>query len=72
MVPYAAAIVGGARLVYSVLKTERQFKAADRTTRNRIQVVQTLTLMSRMGVSTVLATAGGAVRQRAWVALSLG
>ena len=60
MIPYAAAIVGGARLIYSVLKTERQFKAADRTTRNRIQVVQTLTLMSRMGVSTVLATAGGA------------
>ena len=59
IVPYAAAIVGGARLIYGVLKTEREFVAADRTTKNRIQVVQTLTLMSRMGVSTVLATAGG-------------
>ena len=59
IVPYAAAIVGGARLIYGVLKTEREFAAADRTTKNRIQVVQTLTLMSRMGVSTVLATAGG-------------
>lgn len=59
IVPYAAAIVGGARLIYSVLKTEREFKAADRTTKNRFQVVRTLTLMSRMGVSTVLATAGG-------------
>ena len=60
MIPYAAAIIGGARLIHSVLTTESQFKAADRTTKNRIQVVQTLTLMSRMGVSTVLATAGGA------------
>ena len=59
IVPYAAAIVGGVRLIYGALKTEREFQAADRTTKNRIQVVQTLTLMSRMGVSTVLATAGG-------------
>ena len=59
IVPYAAAIVGGARLIYGVLKTEREFEVADRTTKNRIQVVQTLTLMSKMGVSTVLATAGG-------------
>lgn len=59
IVPYAAAVAGGARLIHSVLKTEREFKAADRTTRNRIQVVQTLTLMSRMGITTVLATAGG-------------
>ena len=59
IIPYAAVIVGGARLIYSALKTEREFKAADRTTRNRIQVMQTLTLMSRMGITTVLATAGG-------------
>ena len=59
IVPYAAAIVGGARLIYGALKTEREFRAADRTTKNRIQVLQTLTLMSRMGVSTVLATVGG-------------
>ena len=26
IVPYAAAIVGGARLIYGVLKTEREFK----------------------------------------------
>ena len=60
IIPYAAVIVGGARLAYSVLRTEKEFKAADRTTKNQIQVVQTLTLMSRMGISTVLATAGGA------------
>ena len=59
IIPYAAAFVRGARLIYGALKTEQQFKAADRTTKNRIQVVQTLTLMSRMGVSTVLATVGG-------------
>ncbi len=59
IIPYAGAIIAGARLVHSVLKTEKEFKSADRTTRNKIQVVQSLTLMSRMGVTTVLATAGG-------------
>ena len=59
IIPYAAAIMAGARLIYSVIRTEKDFQAADRTTRNRIQVVQTLTLMSRMGVTTVLAIAGG-------------
>ena len=59
IIPYATAIVAGARLIYSVIRTEKDFQAADRTTRNRIQVVQTLTLMSRMGVTTVLAIAGG-------------
>ena len=59
IVPYAATIMAGARLIYSVIKTEKEFKAADRTTKNQIQVVQTLTLMSRMGITTVLAVAGG-------------
>ena len=59
IVPYAGAIIAGSRLVYSVIKTEKEFKAADRTTKNKIQVVQSLTLMSRMGITTVLATVGG-------------
>ena len=59
MIPMAGAILAGAQLIYSVLKTEKEFKAADRTTKNRVQVVRTLTLMSRKGVSTVLATVGG-------------
>ena len=46
-------------MVLGVIQTERQFKAADRTTKNQIQVVQTLTLMARMGITTVLATVGG-------------
>ena len=58
IVPYAGAVIAGTRLVYSVLKTEKRFKAVDRTTKNKIQVVQTLTLMSRMGVTTTLAAAG--------------
>lgn len=59
IIPYAGAIIAGARLIHSVLKTEREFKAADRTTKNKLQVVQSLTLMSRMGINTVLATVGG-------------
>lgn len=59
ILPYAGAIIAGARLIYSVLQTEREFKAADRTTRNKIQVVQTLTLMSRIGITAALSAAGG-------------
>ena len=59
MVPYAGAIIMGARLIYNVIKTEKEFSTADRTTKNKMQVVQTLTLMSRFSVSTVLSTAGG-------------
>lgn len=59
LLPYAGAIIAGARLIYSVVSTERQFRDADRNTKNKIQVVQTLTLMSRMGISAVMAIAGG-------------
>lgn len=59
LLPYAGAIIAGTRLIYSVVSTERQFQETDRNTRNKIQVVQTLTLMSRMGISAVMAIAGG-------------
>ncbi len=59
IVPYAGAILAGARLIYSAIQTEKKFKTVDRTTKNKIQVVQTLTLMSRMGITTVLSTVGG-------------
>ena len=59
IVPFAGAIIAGARLVHSVIKTEGEFKAVDRTAKNKIQVVQSLTLMSRIGINTVLATVGG-------------
>ena len=59
LLPYAAAIMAGARLIYGALQTERQFKHIDRTERNKVQVIQALTAMSRIGVTTVLATVGG-------------
>ncbi len=60
IIPYAGAIIAGARLIYSVIQTEKKFKTVDRTAKNKIQVVQTLTLMSRMGITAVLSAAGGA------------
>ena len=36
IIPYAAAIAGGIRLIYSEINTEVEFKAADLNTRNRI------------------------------------
>ena len=59
IIPYAGAIIAGARLIYGAIRTEQKFKAVDRTNRNKIQVVQALTIMSRMGVTTVLSTVGG-------------
>ena len=60
VVPYAPIIIGGLRLIMGAIKTENEFKAADRTTKNKIQVVQTLALMSRVGIPAVFATGGGA------------
>ena len=60
LLPYAAAIMAGARLIYGALRTERQFKHLDRTDRNKVQVIQALTAMSRIGVTVVLSMAGGA------------
>ena len=59
IVPYAGAIIMGARLIYNVIKTEKKFSTVDRTTKNKMQVVQALTTMSRFGISTVLSTVGG-------------
>lgn len=59
LIPYAGALLAGARLIYGAMQTEKRFGAADRTTKNKMQVVQALTVMSRMGISTVLATVGG-------------
>ena len=58
ILPYAGAIMASIRLLHSVVTTETTFKEADRTTKNKIQVVQTLTLISRMGLTTLLSTAG--------------
>ena len=59
IVPYAGAIIMGACLIYNVIKTEKEFSTADRTTKNKMQVVQALTTMSRFGISTALSTIGG-------------
>ena len=58
ILPYAGAVAAGARLIYGVIRTDRESREADRTTKNKIRVVQDLTLMARMGITTVLSTAG--------------
>ena len=58
ILPYSGAVVAGAQLIYGVIRTEREFRDADRTSRNKIQVVQALCLMSRMGITAVLSAAG--------------
>ena len=64
VLPIAGGILLAARLIHSVWDTEKGFSAADRTTKNKVHVVRTLTLMSRFAVSsgaaTVLVTGGAA------------
>ena len=61
----AIPVLGGSllvfRLIHTALKSEREFKDADRTDINRIHVVEVLTMMSRFGITNVLTSAGAAV-----------
>ena len=59
IIPYAIAIFASVRLIMNVIKTEKEFKASDRTTKVKVQVVQTLTLISRMGPKTLMSIVGG-------------
>lgn len=61
MVPYIGEIAIGLRLVFGAIKTENQFKALDRTAKNKMHVVQALTAMARIGITSVTTAAGGAL-----------
>ncbi len=50
ILPVAGGIILAASLIHSAWKTEKGFTAADRTTKNKVHVVRTLTLMSRLGI----------------------
>ena len=58
--PYVGVALVAGILIRRAWKTEREFKDADRTAKNRIHVVRTLTMMSRFGINAVLTSAGGA------------
>ncbi|MCY3748535.1 MAG: hypothetical protein OXG64_04485 [Chloroflexi bacterium] len=59
ILPIAGGILLASRLIHSAWNTERGFMEADRTTRNKVHVVRTLTLMSRFAVSSGAATVLG-------------
>lgn len=58
MLPYAAEVVMGIKLIIDMVSTERDFKAVKLTDRSRVHALKTLVLMSKFGVTTVCATAG--------------
>ena len=60
-IPYAPAIKAVGLLAYNVVKTGREFSALERTEKIKVQVVQALTLMSRIGPRTLLSIVGGKV-----------
>ena len=59
MLPYAAEIVLGIKLIYDMVSTERDFKAVKLADRSRVHALKALVLMSKFGVSTVCVAAGG-------------
>ncbi len=60
MLPYVGEIMLGIRLVKDVVANEKALAAVPRGDRTLLHAVKALTLMARFGVSTVLASAGGA------------
>jgi len=60
LIPLAGTIVLGWKLIKTVQDTNQDFADSDRTTKKKIAVVQTLTVFSRYGIRTVLATVCGA------------
>ena len=59
--PYVTEIVIGIRLLYDIVKTERDFEAVEIEDKTRINAMKALVLFQRFGISAVLITAGGAV-----------
>ena len=59
-IPDVGGVLVAFGLIHTALKSEREFRDADRTSKNRIHVVRTLTMMSRFGINTVLTSAGAA------------
>ena len=60
ILPFAAAIVLGYKLIKTIRTTRKELSAEHRTVKNKVAVVQTLTLFSRYGIRYTLTTAGAA------------
>lgn len=56
--PYAVGVLLAVDLIHSALRTEREFKDADRAAKNKVHVVRTLAMMSRFGIRAFLSWAG--------------
>ena len=59
--PYVTEVVLGIRLLYDIVKTERDFEAVEFDDKTRINAMKALVLFQRFGISAVLTTAGSAV-----------
>ena len=59
--PFVAEIVLGVRLIWQILRTERELSGVDLDYRARVHGVRTLTLMSRFGINQVLIWSGVSV-----------
>ena len=58
--PYVTEIILGIRLLYDIVKVERDFKTVAIDDRGRVHAMKALVLFQRFGVSAVCTTAGGA------------
>ncbi len=58
--PYVAEVVLGIKLIWEIVKTERELGGVDLTDRSRVHGIRTLALASRFGINQVCMWAGGA------------
>ncbi len=57
-VPYISSLWIGWRVIHMAKKTENEYKASDRDSKNRVHVVRTLTLISQFGFAAVCSFLG--------------
>ncbi|MCY4188784.1 MAG: hypothetical protein OXD30_09900 [Bryobacterales bacterium] len=58
--PAVGSLVAAITLIRGAINTERKFREVDRTSKNKLHVVQALSLMCRFGITAVCAQVGGA------------
>lgn len=66
VIPYLGPVLVTARVTYTIVKTEREFKHVTRRSKNRIQIARNVPLILRYCIFAFLALLGGAVGSAAF------
>ena len=70
--PALGSLVAAIALIRGAINTERKFREVDRTSKNKLHVVQALSLMCRFGITAICARVGGLAGGAAGTAVAPG